>query len=66
MTLYRVTWEIDLEAISPREAAETARSWLLEPGAECVIFGVTDISEGSPYPEIQNGELIDLMEYEDD
>lgn len=63
MTLYKVTWEIDLEADSPRHAAETARAWLLDPGAECVIFGVTEFTDGNLGG---SEELIDLLEDEDD
>lgn len=59
-TIYTVTWEIDLEASSPRKAAETALAWLREDGAECVIFGVKE--HGSSETE----ELIDLMEDDDD
>jgi hypothetical protein len=60
MTLYTVTWEIQIEADTPRQAAETARAWLLDPGAECVIFGVKEFE--SPEDE----ELIDLLEEECD
>lgn len=41
MTSYRVTWEIDVEADSPREAAEKARAIQIRDGTMAVIFGVT-------------------------
>lgn len=62
MTLYKVVWEIEIESDTPEAAAKTARSWLLDPGAQCVVFGVTDITDGNPYPEIQQDQLIDLVE----
>ena len=43
MSLYRVTWEIDIDAESPREAAETAKEIQLIPfesGNSASIFEI--------------------------
>lgn len=50
---YRVHWEIDLEAESPKEAAALARKWLLEGVSTCCVFDVEN-DQG----ELQ---LVDLM-----
>lgn len=60
MTLYHVTWEIDIEADSPVEAAQTARKWLLDPGAECVVFGVKE------FDTPDDAVFVDLLEDEDE
>lgn len=60
MTLYRLTWEIEIEAESPREAAEIAREWLLDPTAECVVFEVRD------FDNQESSVLIDLLEEDDE
>lgn len=39
---YVVTWEIDADAHSPREAAEWARQQQIRPDTTAVVFGVTD------------------------
>ena len=41
---YRVTWEIDIEADSPREAAELARACQVRPGTTAVVFDCADES----------------------
>jgi len=38
MADYRVTWEIDIEADSPREAAEQALKIQRRPGSSAVVF----------------------------
>lgn len=40
MTLYRVTWEIDVEADTPREAAIKARDYQTKPGTTATVFDV--------------------------
>jgi hypothetical protein len=39
---YRVTWEIDISASSPREAAQYARDAQLRRDTEAVVFSVRD------------------------
>lgn len=39
---YRVTWEIDIDACSPREAAERARAVQLRERSVATVFIVTD------------------------
>jgi len=39
MTEYRVVWEIDIAADSPREAAVKAREYQM-PGTEALVFEV--------------------------
>jgi len=40
MTAYLVTWQIDVEADSPREAAERARAIQLDPDSIANVFDV--------------------------
>ena len=40
MPEYRVVWEIDIEADSPRKAAEQARSIMLDPFSSALFFDV--------------------------
>jgi len=40
MTLYHVTWAIDIEADSPREAAEKARYYQTKPDTIATVFDV--------------------------
>jgi hypothetical protein len=42
MNDYRVTWTIDAEADSPREAAKFARRAQVRPGTWAVVFDVAD------------------------
>lgn len=51
---YLVTWEIDIHADSPWEAAEEAWNHMREPGSSANVFNVFD----------ENGEktLVDLEE----
>ena len=55
---YRVTWEIDIEAGSPREAAELARACQVRPGTTAVVFYCAD----------ESGETtcVDLLEGDDE
>lgn len=58
MNLYHVQWEVEIGADTPREAAETAREWLLDPGAECVVFTVKECGTD------EAAVLVDLLEDE--
>jgi len=42
MPEYRVKWEIDVEAESPRHAAELAREAQIRPDTQAVVFDVQD------------------------
>ena len=42
MTEYHVTWEIDLDAASPQEAAEHALAIQRDPDSAATVFDVTD------------------------
>jgi hypothetical protein len=54
MQQYRVRWEIDLDAESPKQAARIARNIQLEPGNEATVFSVID--------EEKTMVMIDLLE----
>ena len=53
MNGYRVVWEIDVSAGSPREAAEKAREIMMDPDSSATVFSVTKHDTG-------NTETIDL------
>lgn len=55
MPEYRVKWDIDIEADSPREAAKEALSIQRDPGSEAVVFEVVDTDSGEIF-------TIDLLE----
>jgi hypothetical protein len=40
--LYRVLWEIEVEAETPREAAERARHYQTKPGGTATVFEVAE------------------------
>ena len=40
--LYRVRWEIEVEAETPREAAERARHHQTKPGTTATVFKVAE------------------------
>jgi hypothetical protein len=48
MAMYRVTWEIDLDADSHREAAELALNIHRDPDSIATNFTVTDTDAGTP------------------
>src|SRR5436309_15439726 len=58
MPEYRITWEIDLWADSPREAAEQALTIHRNPESIATVFDVTD--------ETGHTERIDLDEADDE
>jgi hypothetical protein len=46
MNKYKITYEMELEAASPEEAAECAFSWMQDPASYPPILGVTDLATG--------------------
>ena len=56
--MHHVTWEIDLDAATPREAAEEALRIMQRPDTMATVFDVTD--------ETGATHRVDLMEGEDD
>jgi hypothetical protein len=66
---YRVTWEIDLEADSPREAAIEAQAIQRDPESTANVFSVRNRSDpqdalrdGGPAEEIDLDEPADEIE----
>lgn len=57
MKSYRVVWEIDIDANSPKEAAEEARRIQLDPESEAVVFDIFYQDETTH---------IDLLDYEEE
>ena len=41
--LYRVRWEIEVEAEMPQQAAEKARHYQVKPGTTATVFEVSEI-----------------------
>ena len=41
--LYRVRWEIEVEAATPHEAAEKARYYQTKPGTTATVFEVAQV-----------------------
>lgn len=56
MPTYFVTWEIEIDADSPREAAQKALTIQRNPESAAVVFGVMEHDTGDDM------EQIDLME----
>jgi hypothetical protein len=54
MKTYRVMWEIDIDAQTPREAAEKAREIQIDLGSEAIIFIIIDEENNEHY-------VIDLL-----
>jgi hypothetical protein len=61
--MYKVTWEIDLPAESPREAAEKALAIQRNPESIATIFEVRALD--SRHDAEPNHCIIDLNQYED-
>lgn len=57
MPTYRVTWEIDIDADSPRAAAERAQEMMRDPESIATVFKVEDKHDVT---------VIDLLEGEED
>ena len=55
MKNYRVTWEIEVDAENPREAAETALLIMQDQGSQATCFDVVE-------DKTAKGFFIDLME----
>ena len=55
MTSYLVSWDIDVEARSPAEAAKQAEELFRRPGSTATFFNVIDKSTGEET-------LVDLLE----
>ena len=46
MPLYRIVWEIDLDALNPGQAARLAREVQLDPTSTATVFEVTNRKTG--------------------
>jgi hypothetical protein len=59
--LYRVLWEIEVEAETPLEAAEKARHYQVKPGTTATVF---EVAEVHPYAVRRYGDpvVIDLTQ----
>jgi hypothetical protein len=55
--LYRVRWEIEVEAETPREAAEKARHYQTKPGTTATVFAVAEIR---PYAIRRHGDPVTI------
>ncbi|HEV8029657.1 MAG TPA: hypothetical protein VGP42_01430 [Stellaceae bacterium] len=62
--LYRVRWEIEVEAETPHEAAQKARFYQTKPGTTATVF---EVAEVHPYAAGRNGRpvTIDLTPEDD-
>lgn len=56
---YRVTWDIDIDADSPLEAAREARRIQLNPDSSAVFFRVVEGLD----PDSDRFHDVDLLEY---
>lgn len=67
MTHYVVGWTIDIEADSPREAAQKALEIQRRPGSIATVFDVAEAEtlNGQPIGLTRNHETIDLSEGSD-
>jgi len=63
--LYRVVWEIDIDADLPVEAAKMAFRILKDPASMRPIFVVRDSPSANALGDEQVYEEIDLEDYED-
>ena len=55
--LYRVRWEIEVEAERPRDAAEKARDYQVKPGTSAMVFEVAEIQ---PYAMRRYGDPVTI------
>ena len=55
--LYRVRWEIEIEAEAPRDAAEKARHCQTKPGTSATVF---EIAEIHPYAIRRTGKPVTI------
>lgn len=57
LKLYRVRWEIEVEAATPREAAEKARVHQTKPGTTATVF---EVAEVRPYAVSRYGPSVTI------
>ncbi|MBE3658154.1 hypothetical protein BOO92_15855 [Vibrio navarrensis] len=50
---YKITWRVELDALSPREAALQARAMLLDIASDAVVFEVADSGQVSTSIDLQ-------------
>ena len=64
MDIYKVTYEIDVDAESYREAAEIVHGWLLDPSSMAPVFEVQKWEVGDPSKDDRLSEpvFVDLFE----
>jgi hypothetical protein len=55
--LFRVRWEIEIEAETPLDAAEKARFYQLKPGTTATVF---EIAEVRPYAVRRYGDPVTI------
>jgi hypothetical protein len=55
--LYRVRWEIEVEAATPLAAAEKARHYQVKPGTTATVF---EIAEIHPYAVNRHGRPVTI------
>lgn len=60
MPSYRVRWEIDLDAETPREAAQLALKIHRDPGSQSTVFDVDEMDAGETV--ILSQHIVDLEE----
>lgn len=54
---YHVTWEIDIGAASPKEAAEKALAIQRDPGSLATVFDVADEAGNLTRVDLDDGEV---------
>jgi hypothetical protein len=64
--IYRVGWEIDIEAESPREAAEKVRQIQQDRESIAHIYHVTEYANDGDAIAVGASSVIDLDDYDDD
>ena len=57
VTLYRVRWEIEVEAETPLQAAQKARHYQTKPGTTATVFAVAEIR---PYAIRRHGDPVTI------
>jgi hypothetical protein len=63
MTEFVVTWMIGIDADTPREAAEKARTIQLKPDSQAVVFEVARVREQNAHTTIVGPrETVDLLD----
>jgi hypothetical protein len=62
LTLYRVTWRIDLDAESPRDAADLALEIQRDPTSIATVFEVTKLRARPSLPVVRSPWSIDVAD----